>query len=94
MVSFFGALRILELTPVNKLSSSGIKNEHIAVDSNIIKVFINRSKMDQLGKGQWIVLLPCTKEITCPVFTLRQYTARRPHIAGHFFVTYGWYPSY
>lgn len=86
VLAFFGALRISELIPANKQKVSGLQIEHMLLDSIEVRICINRSKTDQLGRGQWIILSPSAKSFICPVFTLRLYVDRQPAIAGNFLI--------
>lgn len=52
----------------------------------MLRIFIRRSKTDQLGKGIWINLYACSSSPICPVHLLSKYYSIRPCMYDNFFI--------
>lgn len=63
VLAFFGAVRLSELLPSNKLSPAGLLLQHVEVMDAGIKLFISLSKTDRIG--EWINLHTCGDEMIC-----------------------------
>lgn len=81
--TFFGALRIGELVAPNRSSVASLRLSDVFLSDVCLKLFIQRSKTDQLGKGVWISLFPVSSPL-CPLKVVRDYLAVRPSCLGSF----------
>lgn len=77
-IIFFAALRVSELV--------SIQTSDILIFKNSLRILINKSKTDQLGRGSWIQLENCVSWHICPVFLVNQYTLVRPAGGKKFFI--------
>lgn len=85
VLAFFGALRISEFTAPNKISSSPLHISDVFLGRDFIKIFIPRSKSDQIGHGIWIRLNSFEAQF-CPVKVISKYLSARPFSLGDFFI--------
>lgn len=79
---FFRAFRISELLPCNSSGSSGFLLSDLRLGSNLVQLFLCRSKTDQLGCGCWITLRQLPGSSICWVSLLRKYLAVRPALGS------------
>lgn len=86
LLAFFAALRIGEIVAPNKSSDSFLRFSDIIIGNDFIKIFISRSKTDQLAKGAWIQLFPNLGSLICPVLAISHYASLRPSGPGSFFI--------
>lgn len=77
-VSFFGAFRVSELF--------FIQVNDIILSDSLLRIFIRKSKTDQLGKGIWITLYACSSSPVCPVWLMKAYCSVRPFMYDKFFI--------
>lgn len=75
---FFAALRVSELDII-QLSD-------VFISDAAVRLFIRRSKTDQMGKGAWVNLSACNGSPLCPVKLLCQYAYVRPRFPNKFFI--------
>lgn len=92
-LAYHGFLRVGELVLSKKWQSHqviGVENICFFTENNqdIIKLYLPFSKTDQLGQGCQIKITE-TKEITCPVYLLRQYLLQRPKVKGPLYCHFG-----
>lgn len=85
IAAFFAALRINEVVAPNNKSKSPLKFSDVIVSEDSLRIFIRRSKTDQMGKGSWLSLYPLNSHI-CPIFNFREYLSLRPNLSDDFFV--------
>lgn len=85
-LAFFAALRVSELVPANSVVFSGLRFQDVLISGTGIRMFIRRSKTDQLGKGRWIQLNQCKDPIICPAIVVSTYLSVRPDLSGNFLI--------
>ncbi|XP_063786020.1 integrase/recombinase xerD homolog [Pseudophryne corroboree] len=79
VLAFFGALRIGELVAKSKRSAeTGVMAGDVVIKRDMMLVKIQRSKMDQLGKGKWISVPAHPEPSICPVKLAEIYCQNRP----------------
>ena len=88
-VCFFGFFRageiaVASLTSYDPASCLSWGDVAISEDSQVVRVFLKRSKTDQFGRGTE-VFLGATGDEICPVTAVSAYVARRGRSAGAFF---------
>lgn len=71
---------------MNRSGVSGLRVQDVIVSSIVIRIFIRRSKTDQLGRGCWIQLYPCRDPIICPSVVISKYLSVRPKFLGNFLI--------
>lgn len=83
---FFGALRLSEIVPSNKKSCSGLLFHDVLVGDSSVKIFIAKSKTNQLGKDIWLMLFLCSDPAICPVSVICHFLSCRSSSPGQFFL--------
>lgn len=71
--AFFGAFRILELVPTNNRDLSGIWYDQVVVDHLGVHIWLQRSKMDQFGRGCLVNLQAQENVPVCPVASVQHF---------------------
>lgn len=86
ILAIFGAFRVSELVPPNRRSLEGVRLDQVTLGESVLKVFIQRSKTDQLGRGYCLAISADEEVSLCPVWMVRQYHSILPRGAGHILV--------
>lgn len=86
VLAFFAALRISEFVAPSKQSVANLKLADVIITEFSLRIFISKSKTDQLGKGAWITLFPLPGSQVCPIKVISYYLSIRPKQLGSFFL--------
>ncbi|XP_077781439.1 uncharacterized protein LOC144327122 [Podarcis muralis] len=87
-VAFFGALRVWKVVAETQSisTSRGLLLEDIQLSSSELVLHIQRSKMDQNGRGALIKLAASKHQGPCPVKDIRRYLSLRSACVGPLFI--------
>ena len=93
-VCFFGFFRageiaVASLTSYDPASCLSWGDVAISEDSQVVRVFLKRSKTDQFGRGTE-VFLGATGDEICPVTAVSAYVARRGAVGWSLLLSQGW----
>ena len=88
LLTFFGALRISEVVAAGKGNAStlALQWHDVMLEEDSVRIHICQSKADQRGKGENLMLGPCSIEILCPVKAIGAYLKVRGHGHDYFFI--------
>ena len=88
LLTFFGFLRVGEVTLKSRLTGSGraILISDVFMDRDVLQVRIRYSKTDQLGKSTMIVIRRLPNNAHCPVAAIAYFLSMRPAAPGPLFI--------
>ncbi|VDI48745.1 Hypothetical predicted protein [Mytilus galloprovincialis] len=86
-VGFFAFLRVGEMTTTcgREGPNHAIKIENVEVSNHNVKIYLESSKTDQLGRGTSIFVARQSDDGICPVKLLQEYLKIRPRISGQLY---------
>lgn len=85
-LAFFGALRVSELVSPSKRAKGGLQCEDLEFSTASVRIWIKRSKTDQMGKGAQLEVFRIAGSHICPVAAVTCFRDRRPPLPGSFLI--------
>lgn len=83
-LAFYGALRVSEIVSPSKRAQGGLQWADLECSKDSVRIWITRSKTDQLGKGVQLEVFRILESTVCPVRAVQSFRDLRPRLSGSF----------